>query len=136
KLCDKVALLVREHQFVYTPDWSDAAVRRMLARVGEENIDELFAVRVADVIGHGRNVEEGLRGLGQPADRGKAVREARSPLDAADLAITGRDVMEALGTGPSPRVGQAIRHLVDVVLEDPSRNTREGLLEALRAWVG
>lgn len=134
KLADRVALLVREHQFVYTPEWSDAAVRRMLARVGEENVDELFAVRVADVIGRGRAVEEGLADLEALADRVKAVRATRPALGPAQLAVDGRDVMQALGVGPSPRVGQAMRHLVDLVLEDPGRNTREGLLAALADW--
>ena len=131
KVVERVALLVREHQFVYTDGWSDAAVRRMLARVGDDAFDELVAVRRADVIGRGRAVEEGLAEIDRLVTRVEAERRKRPALGPKDLAVGGREVMEALGVGPSPEVGEAIRHLVDLVLEDPSRNTREQLLAVL-----
>jgi tRNA nucleotidyltransferase (CCA-adding enzyme) len=52
----------------------------------------------------------------------------------AELALSGADVMECLGVGPGPRVGAALRHLLERVLEDPSENTPERLRERLRAW--
>ena len=52
-----------------------------------------------------------------------------------DLAITGGTVMEVLGIRPGRSVGQALEQLLEAVLEDPSRNTPEGLralLEGMR----
>jgi tRNA nucleotidyltransferase (CCA-adding enzyme) len=132
KVVERVALLVREHQFIYTDSWSDAAVRRMLARVGDDAFDDLVAVRRADVKGRGRAVEEGLAEIDRLVARVEAERRRRPALGAKDLALHGGDVMEALGIGPSPEVGEAIRYLLDLVIEDPSRNTRETLLAALR----
>jgi tRNA nucleotidyltransferase (CCA-adding enzyme) len=57
---------------------------------------------------------------------------AHPPLSARDLAIDGQRVMEVLGVGPSPAVGEATRQLLEAVLDDPSLNTREGLERLLR----
>ena len=34
--------------FAYTSDWTDAAVRRFVRRVGADLLDDLFALRAAD----------------------------------------------------------------------------------------
>ena len=51
---DRVAHLVRRHMFYYNVgEISPAGVRRFVARVGTENIDDLLKVREADRIGSG-----------------------------------------------------------------------------------
>ncbi len=134
KLCAQVALLVREHQFVYTDGWSDGAVRRMLARVGEENFDALVAVREADIRGRGVAVEEGLENIQALEARVRLLLASRPPLSPGDLAVGGRDVMEALGIPPSALVGEALGHLLAIVIEDPDLNQRDELLRRLHAW--
>ncbi|MDQ3880655.1 MAG: CCA tRNA nucleotidyltransferase, partial [Chloroflexota bacterium] len=44
----RVTHLVRHHMFTYAPDWTDAAVRRFVRRVGSDRLDDLFALRRAD----------------------------------------------------------------------------------------
>lgn len=56
-----------------------------------------------------------------------AVRAARDPLTLKDLVVTGDDLLAA-GVRPGPDVGQTLERLLDEVLEDPSRNTRDYLL--------
>jgi poly(A) polymerase/tRNA nucleotidyltransferase (CCA-adding enzyme) len=131
---DRVVLLVREHQFVYDDAWSDAAVRRMLARVGRENVDDLLALREADVRGRGRRVEEGLENVRALARRIRALEAQALALDVRDLAVGGREVMEVLGEGPSPRIGEAMRWLLGKVLDEPSRNTPSELRRLLGDW--
>jgi tRNA nucleotidyltransferase (CCA-adding enzyme) len=58
-----------------------------------------------------------------------AIRRAKEPLAVSDLAVSGDDLLEA-GVKPGPAVGEALRRLLDLVLEDPERNTREDLLAA------
>lgn len=134
RICDEATLLVREHQFVYADDWGDGAVRRMLSRVGRDRIDDLIAVREADVRGRGFFVEEGLENLRALERRVRALEEKALALEVKDLALGGREVMEALGEGPSPRIGSAMRWLLSQVLEEPGRNTPEGLKELLARW--
>jgi tRNA nucleotidyltransferase (CCA-adding enzyme) len=58
----------------------------------------------------------------------------RPPLTIQELALDGRRAMEVLGIPPGPHVGEAIRHLLDRVLDDPRLNTREALEATLRRW--
>ena len=48
---DAVCHLIKEHMFNYESSWSDAAVRRFVQRVGAQNIDALFDLRLADIYG-------------------------------------------------------------------------------------
>ncbi len=56
-----------------------------------------------------------------------AVRAANPPLGLKDLAVKGDDLIAA-GVRPGPDVGEALARLLEEVLEDPSRNTKEYLL--------
>lgn len=60
----------------------------------------------------------------------KAVANVRAddpPLALKDLAVRGDDLIAA-GVRPGPDVGEALARLLDEVLEDPSRNTKDYLL--------
>lgn len=59
----------------------------------------------------------------------ETVAAERPVLSPKDLAVTGRDIMQALGVRPGPRVGEIIRCLMDAVTEDPSLNQRDVLLD-------
>lgn len=128
---DAVVVLVREHLIDYQDEWTDAAVRRLLARVGAEHLEDLFELRRADRaatgVGSGPEDLQGLRA------RLAQALAARSALSVADLAIGGQDVMRELGLPAGPAIGRLLRALLEEVLDDPALNTRERLLERLRA---
>jgi tRNA nucleotidyltransferase (CCA-adding enzyme) len=129
---ESVRLLVANHMFFYTPEWSDGTVRRFVRKVGVEALPGLLALRQADVAG---------RGFGEDPD--KETRELRGRIDevasadaalkVTDLAVDGRDVMQALGRPPGRVVGQVLEALLERVLDDPSLNTKEKLLELVPA---
>lgn len=48
------------------------------------------------------------------------------------LAVDGHDVMRELDLSPGPRVGEILSRLLEAVLEDPGRNTRDELLRLIR----
>jgi tRNA nucleotidyltransferase (CCA-adding enzyme) len=127
---ERIVAMVGNHMFWYTPEWSDATVRRFLRRVGKEGVSDLFALRKGDVVGRGRgeDPEDELGGLRR---RIEAVLEEEQALSVSDLAVTGQDVMAALGTSPGPIVGEVLRALLERVIEDPSQNQREGLLSVI-----
>jgi poly(A) polymerase/tRNA nucleotidyltransferase (CCA-adding enzyme) len=130
---EKVEHLVLHHMFHYTPDWSDAAVRRFVARVGREHIQDLVALRRADQIG--RCNEPGRPGLIPALQRRVAeVLAGEEALDMSDLAIDGNDLMEALQISPGREVGVVLRFLLEAVLDDPAQNHREKLLEMARRF--
>jgi poly(A) polymerase/tRNA nucleotidyltransferase (CCA-adding enzyme) len=125
-----VAHLVGEHMFNYTEEWSDAAVRRLVARVGEGRIDALIALRRADQAGMcPGNVDAYPQRLAGFAGRVHAVLEGARALTVRELAVDGTGVMERLGIPPGPAVGAVLSQLLEAVLDDPALNERERLLE-------
>jgi tRNA nucleotidyltransferase (CCA-adding enzyme) len=132
---DHVLHLIYYHMFGYTPAWTDAAVRRLIRKVGRENIADLFDLRIADWFGNGTNYgfPGYLRALERRVNEAIAREEAFTE---KDLAIDGRDVMSALGITPGPKVGEALGYLLERVLEDQTLNKPERLLELLRERFG
>jgi tRNA nucleotidyltransferase (CCA-adding enzyme) len=125
-----VAHLVVEHMFNYTEEWSDAAVRRLIARVGEQYIDALIALRRADHAGMcPGNADAYPQGLALFARRVRDVLEGAKALVLRDLAVDGKDVMERLKIRAGPAVGKVLGELLEAVLDDPVLNERERLLE-------
>lgn len=129
-LRDGVAHLVAHHMFNYDDQWSDAAVRRFVARVGRDRIDKLLALRRADQLGrygeqHRARPSARLTAL---ARRVSAVTERREALTVRDLAVNGNDLLAHLALAPGPVVGILLRQLLEAVLEDPALNQRERLL--------
>lgn len=123
--------LVREHMFHYTPEWTDGAVRRFLARVGRESLPDLFTLRRADRVAAGMGKDPSV-GLDELQQRIEAVIARDDAVSIADLAVDGRALMEGLGVGPGPQLGRLLGRLLDRVIEDPGLNTRERLLEIAR----
>jgi tRNA nucleotidyltransferase (CCA-adding enzyme) len=103
--------------------WSDGQIRRWLVELGPERAEAAVQLAAA------RGIDAG----GKVGARVRHVLAARPPLSAADLALSGTDVMRLLGIGPSPAVGAATRALLEVVLDDPSLNTPEALERVLRS---
>ncbi|MEZ4257357.1 MAG: HD domain-containing protein [Polyangiales bacterium] len=59
-LRELVVALVRHHLVCYTREWTDAAVRRFVKRVGRERVAPLLALARADALGKGRPVNKEL----------------------------------------------------------------------------
>lgn len=124
-LIEQVTHLTRRHMFYYNVgDVSPAGVRRFVARVGAENIDDLLKVREADRIGSGtpKAVPYKLRHLLFMIEKVK-----RDPISPKMLAVRGEDVMRITGLPQSVKVGRIIAALLEEVLEDPEKNKKEYL---------
>jgi tRNA nucleotidyltransferase (CCA-adding enzyme) len=127
--------LIRHHLICYSSEWTDAAVRRFIKRVGPENVEALLRLGEADALGKGRNVEAELAALGELAGRiGKVIEEGNA-LTTKDLAVGGNDVLQRVKGGPGPIVGEILRNLLERVIEDPSLNTRDGLMPIVEQLV-
>lgn len=128
---DAVVNLVRNHMFNYLPEWSDAAVRRLIRRVGPEALADLFDLRLADMQGHGPTHGFPVY-LDELRERIDAILARQEALHIRDLAVDGNDVIAVRGVPPGKAVGESLKRLLDMVLEDPSLNERERLLMKLR----
>ncbi|MDE1970638.1 MAG: CCA tRNA nucleotidyltransferase [Patescibacteria group bacterium] len=134
EITEKIALLVREHMFVYDPDSVTLkGVRRLLQRVGVENVEDLFRLREADRIGSGvpKAQPYRLRYLKAMVDKVKS-----DPISAKMLKVNGEDIMRELEIQPGPRIGALLAILLEDVLENPTLNTKEHLLKRARELAG
>lgn len=126
-----VVHLVQEHMFYYEHSWSDAAVRRFIIRVKPENIENLFALRLADIYGmHRTPLKEGSPAwniLLEFRKRIESVLEKKSALGIKDLAINGRDLMQE-GIPSGKAMGMILNELFETVTESPAMNEKEKLL--------
>ena len=123
---DHAALLVDNHLFYYNVgEVTEASVRRLIRRVGIENMRDLMDVRIGDRLGSG--VPKGkpykLRHLEYMVEK-----VSQDPISAKMLKVRGTDLMEALGIPAGPVIGAIIDVLLAEVIEDPTKNDRETLL--------
>ena len=130
----RVAHLVRNHMFTYEPEWGDAGVRRFIQRVGEDAIDDLFALREADNVGSG--VPRNAHHLAELRARVDAELAASVVLDRSRLALDGDDLMAELSLPQGPRLGRILDELLERVIADPKLNDRATLLLLAETMLG
>lgn len=129
---ENVSHLIENHMFHYEKNWKDSAVRRFVAKVGYENIDDLFDLRLSDV--YGMRCEkisvnsESVKNLLELKERIEKVRKEKSALTIKDLEVNGNDLM-SLGIPKGKEIGFILKELLETVLDDPSQNEKERLLK-------
>jgi tRNA nucleotidyltransferase (CCA-adding enzyme) len=131
-LADGVVGAIRHHMYDYDSAWTDAAVRRFVRRLDGIDRDLLFALRRAD---------NAASGVGPAGEANQDELEARiaEQLQAEHallvdrrLAIDGHDLQRELGMPPGPEIGAVLDRLTELVLDDPTQNRRDILLDHAR----
>ena len=126
---EKIVKLVRYHMFYYNPEEvTESSVRRLLVKIGLENIEDLIKVREADRIGSGRPkaVPYKLRHLQYIVDK-----VSHDPISVKMLKVGGEEVMKELNAKPGPKVGLILNYLLSEVVDDPTKNTKEYLKQRI-----
>ncbi len=126
RITDQVMLLVRNHMFYYNVDEvGEAGVRRVVQKIGLENIGDLIDVRIADRLGSGvpKAVPYKLRHF-----QFMVEKVSQDPISAKQLKINGHDLMQELAVIPGPKIGAILAVLLSNVIDDPKLNERENLL--------
>jgi tRNA nucleotidyltransferase (CCA-adding enzyme) len=122
---DKTVKLVRYHLFYYNVgEVTESSVRRLLAKVGPEDMDDLIKVRICDRIGSGVPKAEPykLRHF-----RFVVEKLQRDPISVKMLNVDGNDIIRICRIAPSRRVGAILNILLEEVLDDPKLNSKEWL---------
>lgn len=128
--CDRLFTLVRWHMFTYESFTTDAYIRRFIRRVGTENLEDIFALRVGDRVGSGSKASSWR--LEELKERVWA--ELHQPMKITDMVIDGRDVMTELGIKPGPMIGKVLSEIFEEVFENPELNERETLLKKIQGY--
>jgi len=123
KVIEKVKKLVRMHMFFSdTEQITLSAVRRVIAKIGKENIWDLMDLRVCDRKGMGRPKADPYRLRKYHA----MIEEAfRDPVSVGMLKMDGKKLMNISGEKPGPKIGYVLHALLEEVLENPKLNTEE-----------
>ncbi|MBI2404954.1 CCA tRNA nucleotidyltransferase [Candidatus Gottesmanbacteria bacterium] len=127
KQSEKLVTLIRWHQFTVDERQTDSALRRLIRRVGKENLDDMLALRIGDRLGGGA-LETSWR-LELFKKRLEEVQ--KQPFTVADLNINGHDVMRELNCAPGPMVGKLLNQLFTEVEAGTLPNERDALLKRL-----
>lgn len=127
---DRIGSLVEMHMAL-DAQLTKKGLRRWVAKNGEAWVRDLIALGRADAVASGwegnvERLDEIERALNEIISGDEAFSKR-------DLAVNGRDVMEALGIGPGPEVGRILDLLYEHVLEHPDQNTRDALIQKARA---
>lgn len=127
----RVKHLVKVHddrQIPLTP----RGVRRGVFRIGKEYFSDYLKLRRADILAQNPAMQqEKLEVLEEVERLYKEVLEEQSCLSLKELAVTGKDLIEA-GMKPGPELGAALNQLLELVIERPECNTREYLLDKIK----
>ena len=130
-LRDDVVRLVAAHDFRLDRQPDASGARRFLAAHGLEQARRLVQLKRADL--SVKTVpaaeQDALERLGRSLEA-----ERDSPHRLSDLAVNGSDLL-ALGYREGPVLGATLARLLDDVLDDPTLNVRDRLLERARELV-
>ncbi|HRZ95024.1 MAG TPA: HD domain-containing protein [Candidatus Moranbacteria bacterium] len=124
---DKTVLLVQNHMFYYNVDEvGEAGVRRVVRKVGMENINDLIDVRIADRLGSGvkKAVPYKLRHFKYMVEK-----VSKDPISVKQLKINGNDLIRELKMQPGPKIGGILDVLLAEVIEKPELNDKKDLLK-------
>ncbi len=127
----KVSRIVLYHD--YPVAISAAGVRRAINKTGEDIFPYLFDVKRADIAAQsGYHKAEKLDWLEKIRNIYEMVMDNNHCISLHTLAVTGRDLIDA-GMKPGREIGGMLDALLDIVLEDPEKNTKETLMDYARA---
>ncbi len=124
---EDITHLIKNHMFAYTSNWTDAAVRRFITRVGVDYIDRLFMLRDADETATTGIHPDNTKELEELKNRIRKELNSRNPMQLKDLAINGNDLIE-IGIPAGKQIGETLALLLEKVIEDPTLNQKNKLL--------
>ncbi|MBQ9593687.1 MAG: CCA tRNA nucleotidyltransferase [Lachnospiraceae bacterium] len=120
-------MLADNEAFAYTGQLPE--IRRLLHRLGQENVRILFAFQRAAAAG--RDDADRLRNISLGEEACRQVLAAGDCYELKDLAVSGADLIAA-GFAPGKALGQTLNRLLEAVMDDPAMNRREQLLAMTR----
>lgn len=121
-----IALLVENHDYRVEPSFT--AVKRMMAKTGEELFEKLLLLQKADNMAKSpKHLPEKLKRINSAMNIYKRIIESGQPYRISDLVVNGSDLMK-VGYRQGRELGDTLRILLDEVIINPELNTRSWLI--------
>ncbi|WP_432664100.1 CCA tRNA nucleotidyltransferase [Wukongibacter baidiensis] len=120
---DLVKVLVKEHMSKFH-ELTPRIVKRLINRVGVDNIERLFELQRADI--KGSSEPHDFSSIEEVKELYMKIINEKQPLSVKDLEINGRDLMQ-IGIPQGKEIGIILEKLLEKVLDNPEIN-KKGLL--------
>lgn len=130
-----VSSLVKYHDYGNDSVPDMGMVRRAINKIGEDVFPLLFPVKRADILAQSNYLQqEKLERLSLWENLYQEVVSEKQCVSLKNLAVNGSDLV-ALGMKPGKKIGDALRGLLELVLENPQCNERERLLKEAEKYL-
>ena len=124
---DIVCALVANHDV--RPELRKKPIRRLIAKTGTQIFPALFTVNRADILAQSMyKRDEKLERVDQFEEIYNEIISQNECIKISDLAIRGADLIEA-GVDKGPVIGVILNKLFDLVVDDPSLNNSQTLMQ-------
>lgn len=134
--------LIRLHMYHYTREFSDAAIRRFIKRVGivKDDLDDLgniplFKLRKAERLGNGYKT---IAITDRQLDFEKRIKEVfktTGAFELKDLDINGGVIMKLFNMEQSPRIGDVLNYLLEKTVSNKKLNNRIDLIKLSAEYI-
>ncbi|GHB58011.1 CCA tRNA nucleotidyltransferase [Streptomyces xanthochromogenes] len=126
-----VELHLRFHGYG-TGEWTDSAVRRYVRDAGPL-LDRLHKLTRSDCTTRNKRKAAALSRAYDGLEDRIAELQQQEELDSIRPDLDGNQIMEILGVGPGPAIGQAYKHLLELRLENGPME-HDAAVAALKEW--
>ncbi|MCR5108255.1 MAG: CCA tRNA nucleotidyltransferase [Lachnospiraceae bacterium] len=127
---NNVIKLIEYHDHRYTV--TKPGIRKLVSELGTKLMPLWFVVRRCDTNAQSVFIrDEKLSSIDRCEQLYNEIIEERDCLSLKDLAVKGSDLIEA-GIKPGKEIGELLKKMLDIVLEDPGKNNKEYLMEQIR----
>jgi len=110
--------------FSYQPELIESSIRKAIYEIGEDAYPYLYQLKKAKILASGVEKEEERN---EEANKiYEKILERGDCLSLHGMNLSGNDLL-ALGLKPGKEVGKILYSLLEIVLEDPRKNTKEEL---------
>lgn len=121
---ESVKILVKEHMSRYNKV-NPRMIKRLINRVGIDNIERLFELQIADI--KGSKESYAIKGIEEVKELTAVIINEKQPISVKDLAINGRDLIK-LGIPQGKEVGVVLDKLLEKVLSNTEMNRKNLLI--------
>lgn len=125
----KILTLIEYHDKYIAPE--PKYIKKMLNKIGKDLFFDLIKVRIADDSAKNHElVKNNLKLFKETETLAKKIINEKQPYNIKDLDISGKDIIKLGYEGKE--IGEILNYLLNKVLEDPSVNKKEKLINLIQ----
>ncbi|WIF94242.1 CCA tRNA nucleotidyltransferase [Caminicella sporogenes] len=125
KTISSVKMLIKNHMLRLN-EITAKTVKRLINKMGTENVERLFKLQIADV--KGSKYPHDFSNIEKAVDLYKKILSEKEPLTLKDLDIDGYDLIE-IGIPRGREMGIILKKLLEKVFENPEMNKKKLLIQ-------